>query len=138
MLDKIRDRMAFHLSQHQVGLLSVNGEQGAWSMPVRYRLGENLTVECLLPRWADGTYYLEQDSRVVLIVPLNRSLEVCWLRVQGEARPVAHPNWEEWFPPEEGEGVPPASLYEVVRVTPRRLNLFDERRGWGARETLEV
>ena len=38
-----------------------------------------------------------------------------------------------------GVNVPtPDELYLVVRVTPRRIDLLDENRGWGARETLDL
>jgi len=35
-------------------------------------------------------------------------------------------------------GAPLGDLYLVVRVTPERIDLFDERWGWGARETLKL
>ncbi len=31
-----------------------------------------------------------------------------------------------------------ADLYEVVRVEPVRIELVDERRGWGYRETVDL
>jgi len=35
-------------------------------------------------------------------------------------------------------GVSLGELYLVIHVTPQRIDLFDESRGWGARETLEL
>ena len=56
MLDELRDQMATYLSQHQVCVLSTAGSQGAWAMPVRYRLlpgsfsRRGPEVDCLVPR----------------------------------------------------------------------------------------
>jgi hypothetical protein len=33
---------------------------------------------------------------------------------------------------------PPAELYRLVEVTPTRIDLIDERAGWGHRETLDL
>ena len=144
MLDKLRDRMAAYLAQHQVCVISAAGPDGARAMPARYR-SRGLEVDCLLPRWADVAYYLEQDSRVALVV---QDTGICgeqgrttpgsrWLRCLGTARVVAQPDWDALLP--EGAHTPaPDELYLVVRITPTRLDLMDETRGWGARETLET
>jgi len=58
-----------------------------------------------------------------------------WL--QGIARPVPAPDWAGLLPTWTS-ATPPDALYLVVRVTPQRIDLFDEGRGWGARETLEL
>ena len=140
MLDELRERMASFLIHHRTGVLSVSGEPGAWAMPVRCRLAgdarnRHLAVECLLPRWADGLYYLEQDPRVTLVVRDADAPALRWLQVQGQAQPVRRPDWRRWSLPRCS--VSPEELYQVVRVTPRRMDLIDEGRGWGARETLE-
>ncbi len=141
MLGKLYTHIIAYLRHHHVGVLSVNGPQGAWAMPVRYRpLGggdsrSTLTVEFLLPRWADGAYYLEQNPHVMLVIRDDRASALRWLQMQGRAQPVRRPDWRRWSLPRCS--VPPESLYQVVRVAPWRIDLVDEGKGWGARETLE-
>ncbi len=146
MLDELRQRMAAFLAAHQVGVLSAAGTEGAWLMPVRCRLtpGRSLTVDCLLPAWADAAYFLEQDPRVMLVIldPPSSPLAgetgggLRWLQIQGAARAIVAPDWTGW-PTRWASAAPPDALYRVVQVTPARMDLFDEGLGWGARETLD-
>jgi nitroimidazol reductase NimA-like FMN-containing flavoprotein (pyridoxamine 5'-phosphate oxidase superfamily) len=135
--------MTAYLAHHDVCVLSTAGSQGAWAMPVRYRPlpgtfgNHGLEVECLVPRWTDVAYHLEQDPRVVLIVQGCHASSLRWLQVQGTAQPVAAPGWAELLPGQTST-TPPDDLYLVIRVAPKRIDLMDESRGWGARETLEV
>lgn len=143
MLDKLRDQMAAYLSQHQVCVLSTAGaacpelvKGGDWAMPVRYR-SRGLDVDCLVPRWANAAYHLEQDSRVLLIIQACYAAGLRWLQIQGTARPVAAPDWARLLPRWMSTALAD-DLYLVIRVTPERIELFDESRGWGVRETLEL
>jgi hypothetical protein len=151
MLNKLRDRMATYLAQHQVGVLSTAGPEGAWAMPVRYHSpagpagSRKLEVDCLVPRWAEVAYHLDQGPAagsgigqdVVLIVQGCHAAGLRWLRIQGTAKPVPAPDWDELLP-RWTSTLPPGDLYLVVRVTPQRIDLFDENRGWGVRETLDM
>jgi len=154
LLDKLRDQIAAYLAHHDVCVLSTTGSQGAWAMPVRYRLlpgtfgNHGLEVECLVPRWTDVAYHLEQDPHVLLVVhdysPSMSPPQVGesegglrWLQVQGIARPVAAPDWAGLLPTWTS-ATTPDTLYLVVRVMPERVDLFDESCGWGARETVEL
>ncbi|MBI2864397.1 MAG: hypothetical protein HYX94_07530 [Chloroflexi bacterium] len=139
MLNVVRERMRAHLMAQDVGVLSVSGGQGAWATPVRYRV-EGLELDCLVPRWADVAYHLEQNSGVQLVIlesPIPRpGRPLCWLEYRGTAQPVAVPIWGGLLP----DGTPQAlagDLYLVVNVRPKRIDLLDEGRGWGARETLD-
>ena len=136
MLDKLRDQMATYLAEHQVCVISAAGPDGARAMPARYR-NAGLEVDCLLPRWADVAYYLEQDSRIVLVVQDTGAQGLRWLRCLGAARQVEQPDWDALLPKSMNTPTPD-ELYLVVRVTPRRIDLLDESRGWGARETLDL
>jgi hypothetical protein len=136
LLDKLCDQIVAYLSHHDVCILSTAGAQGAWAMPVRYR-SHGLEVDCLVPRWTDVAYFVEQDPHVVLVVQDAEAQDLRWLQYQGTARPVADPDWAGLLPGWTA-AAPPADLYLVIRVTPQRMDLFDESRGWGARETLEV
>ena len=136
MLDKLRDRIAAYLSAHRVCILSTIGPEGARAMPARYR-SVGLEIDCLLPRWADVVYHLEQDPRVALAVQDDSVSPLRWLCCLGAARLVEQPDWDALLP--AGAHIPtPDELYLVVRVTPRRIDLLDETRGWGARETLDM
>ncbi len=105
-------------------------------MPVYYR-SVGLEIACLLPRWADVAYHLEQDPRVALVVQDDSVPPLRWLRCLGTAQPVEQPDWDTLLPAGT-HTLTPDELYLVVRVTPRRVDLLDETRGWGARETLEM
>jgi hypothetical protein len=120
-LDELRERVAARLSAHQVGVFSAGGPEGASAIPVRYR-SRGLEVECELPRWADAVYGLEQDARALLIVAEPTAGPLRWLEYRGLADLIA------------AEGAEP---YLTVRLRPRRVDLVDETRGWGARETLD-
>lgn len=161
MQDKLRDEMAAYFSQHRVCVLSTAGTKGAWAMPVRYR-NHGLELDCLLPRWTDVAYYVEQDPRVMVVIldppssPLLGGTRggLRWLQLQGTARPVEEPDWAGLLPedtPTPSPGLrlseakrsgassgPPGDLYLVIRVTPERMDLFDESQGWGVRETLQL
>jgi hypothetical protein len=137
LLDKLRERMTAYLTQHRVCVLSTAGSEDTWAMPVRYR-NHSLEVDCLLPRWADVAYHLEQDPRAMLVILDTSGPVLRWLQVRGTARPVEGPDWAGLLPEEAHISVPPDKLYLVVRVTPERIDLLDEGRGWGVRETLDL
>lgn len=94
-------------------------------------------MECLLPQWADAVYHLELDPRVLLIVQDTGTDSLRWMEVRGTARPVASPDWGAWAIRAQPRA-PHSALYRVLRVTPARIDLIDEEKGWGARETLDL
>jgi len=59
-----------------------------------------------------------------------------WLQIEGAGEAIASPNWAALLPGWASAAQPDA-LCLALRVTPTRLDLFDETRGWGARETVE-
>ncbi|MBI3361231.1 MAG: pyridoxamine 5'-phosphate oxidase family protein [Chloroflexi bacterium] len=139
MLDKLRDRLTAYLAEPRPCILAVAGEGAAWAIPVPYRAC-GLDIECLLPRWADAAYHVEQNPRVVLVfLPVGRAGaqgRAAWLQYRGAARLAASPDWSGWRAATASAS--PPDLYCVLCVTPERLDWIDESRGWGARETLEV
>ena len=137
MLDELRDQMAVYLSEHRVCVLSTAGSEGAWAMPVHYRsLG--LEIDCLLPRWADVVYHLEQKPTVMLVIQDADTAALRWLQCWGTARPVARPDWQRLLSERASTAVSPEDLYLVVRMKPERIDLVDEGQGWGVRETLNL
>lgn len=133
MFDQLRDLLQGELASRQVAVLSLAAAGGPEAMPVRYR-SQGLTVDCLVPRWSDLAYYLQGEAQVLLVVLTDPGHDGRWLRCRGTARPLAAPDWAALLP-----GIPdPSDLYLAVRVQPSRLDLIDQARGWGARETLDL
>ncbi len=143
MLDQLRAQMAAFLAAHEVCILSTSGVRGAWAMPARYRpaLGacgsRGLEVDCLIPRWADVAYFVERDPNVLLLIGDAKAPATRWLQIEGTVYAMADPDWAQWLPVWSSPA-PPAELYLLLRVTPRRVELFDAARGWGAREGVEL
>lgn len=135
MLHELRERMIAHLSAHRTCVLAATTREGASTIAVRYR-NLRLEVECLLPRWSDLTYYVEQDQRVSLVICAASQGPLRWLQLQGTACFVEAPVWDGLLPLAT-YAARPDDLYQVLRVTPQRLELVDESQGWGARETLD-
>jgi hypothetical protein len=128
--DQFVDQFAQHLARFDVGVLYV---AGAAPLPVRYR-SQHLAVECLLPRWSDLAYALEERPIATLIIP-GAGDAVCWLQYQGRARVGDVLGWDEFL---RDDRLQLTTGYLRIVIQPKRLDLFDERRGWGARETLEL
>jgi hypothetical protein len=111
-------------------------------MPVRYRPasepsgGWGLTVDCLVPRWADVAHHLSEKVKVLLIVQAPSGAGLRWAQIRGMASPVEAPDWARLLP-RWVSTAQPDELYLVVRVAPNRIDLIDEDLGWGLQETLE-
>lgn len=139
MLDQMRDQMRAYLAGHCVGVLSTGRRERAWAIPVHYR-ADGLEMDCLVPRWADVLYYLEQDPGVLFVIQSGQTKvwePLRWLEVHGTARLVERPDWTTLLP-EWSYATPPGEIYQIVHITPQHIDLFDESRGWGVQETLEL
>lgn len=141
MLDQLREHIAGYLAQHHICIVSTNGSHGSWAMPARYRLlsstdKRTFDLECLLPTWADLLYHLQHDPHVLLIMIDSLNEEKRWLQYRGVARLELAPDWPAW----QRQGLPwvqSTDYYKVIHIAPERIDLIDEDRGWGARETLD-
>ncbi len=111
-----------YLSQNQVCVISTSGREGAWSVTAQYQNRE-LELDCYVPRWSDVVYHLEQDPHALVIVMDTKSSFLCWLQYRGTVRMDA---------------CSADDRYVAVHLTPERIDVVDESRGWGARETLEI
>ena len=135
-------RFAAFLAHHRTCIISSAASQGVWAIPVWYRslLGTSgnsaLEIECLVPRWSDVAHHLTQIPLVVVIVQASSGAGLRWLQIQGMARLVEIPDWTRLLPRWISK-VQPDSLYQVVHVTPSRIDLVDDELGWGIQETLE-
>ena len=136
MLYELRQKMSNYLATHQTCILCGASQEGNWAIPVIYH-SQEVQVTCLLPRWADAAYYLEQDQCVLLIVPDSTTPPLRWLQIRGLAR------LEPYSVGEAGRLAEfvvqtPASLYHLVIVTPQRMDWVDESQRWGILDTLDV
>jgi hypothetical protein len=142
VLDELRDRIARDLSTCRVAIVIPSVAAWPSAVLVRYRLPEDdgkraLELDCLLPRWADATYHLEQESKLLLIIPDLQGDELRWLQVQGTARPMPAAGWAAWLSAgASGDWL--QGRYLAMRVTPQRIDLVDEGQAWGVSETLDL
>lgn len=121
VLDELRDRVITYLSRNQVCVITTNGTGGAWAVAAQYQ-NDGLLLNCRLPRWCDAVYNLELDPRAIVIVVDEQESQLRWLEVRGIAHVVDSVD----------------QRFVALRITPERADLIDERRGWGARESLDV
>lgn len=135
MIDALGAPFQHYLADHRSCVLIGTGTQGPGPLLVRYH-ARGLDIHCLLPLWADLAHCLELDPRVSLIIPAPETAD-CWLEIRGTASIVSTPDWSTLSIGDTGR-VPPEDLYCVVRIHASRLDLHDGRRGWGARDTLEL
>lgn len=117
----LRERAMATLSQNRVCVVATHGPDGAWAVPVEYQ-SRGLELDCRLPRWSDSVYHIQQDPRVMAIVIDLLSVPLRWLQCRGLARLTE----------------PSDDRYVTIRIAPEHIDLIDEDRGWGARETLDV
>lgn len=119
MLDELRNRVISFLSQNQVCVIATSGAHGAWAVLAQYD-NSGLELNCRLPRWSDSLYHIEQEPRVMAIIQDANPLR--WLQYRGIAR-IADSTDDR---------------YATIHIVPERIDLIDEDRGWGSRETLDI
>ncbi len=119
-----------YLSAHRYGIISLAHDNRACAIPVSY-LVDGLELECRLPEWSEAAFLLENSPEVTVIIPNDAGkADQCWLEysaVAGESQQTGMAPWA---------GQP--GSYRSVRLKPLRIDLIDMRRGWGARDTLEL
>jgi len=135
-------RFATLLACNRICTIATSTSLGTGVIPARYRArpegsrGSRLRLDCLVPRWSDMAYYLEQSPDVILIIQLSRGIGLSWLQVQGSSKNIHNPDWSRLLP-DWARTSQPDFHYLVVRVNPCRIDLIDEDLGWGVQETLE-
>ena len=138
----LRERVARHLAERSHGVLSGADGEGAWALPVRYRAAtpDGLALTCLVPRWTDAAYHAPRSKSALLVVADDGAQR--WLLCSGRVEPVTTPDWHGLLPQDararELMGASPEDLYVALRLTATRVELVDERRGWGVRENLDL
>ena len=119
MLDELRTRVISYLSQNRVCVIATSGTFGAWAVSAKYE-NSGLELDCRLPRWSYALFHIEREPRVMVIVQDANPLR--WMQYGGVA--VATDATDD--------------RYVNIRITPKRIDLIDESRGWGSRETLDI
>ncbi|NLB41477.1 MAG: hypothetical protein GX815_04320 [Clostridiales bacterium] len=111
--------------------LGVNG----YALPVRFRVN-GLIVECSVPTWSEVGELLEKVEEVTLVAIKNSETDLSWVFLRGTASLVENQDWEGLVPSERNL-VDTEDLYQLLLIYPRRIELFDEQRGWGYRDTAD-
>ena len=115
----------------QFAILGVAG----YALPVRF-LVRGSVVECPVPTWSGVGDLLEKMEEVTLVAVQNSDTYLRWFFLRGTGTVIKDPDWEGLLPPQHGRG-DPGDLYQLLRIEPNRMELFDEQRGWGFRETAD-
>jgi len=76
-----------------------------------------------------------REARLAVVVEAGPALS--WVFIRGNASLVMNPDLEGLTLPGVGRANR-TDLYESVRVEPVRIEIVDERRGWGYRETVDL
>lgn len=119
MLDELRNRVISYLSHNRVCVIATSGSLGAWAVWAQYD-HSGLELNCRLPRWLDALFHIEQEPRVIVIIQDRNSLR--WLQYRGTAQ-IADSTDDR---------------YATIHIVPERIDLIDEERDWGVRETLDL
>jgi len=119
VLDELRNKVISYLSQNQVCVIATSGSLGASAVSAQYD-SSGLELICRLPRWSDTLFHIEQEPRVVAVIQDTSSSR--WLQFRGTAYITDSTD----------------DRYATVHILPERIDLIDEDRGWGSRETLDI
>lgn len=109
---------------------------GQIALAVRFRVRDG-AVECRVPTWTGVGDLLTEPTDALLVTHTDAGAHLEWLFVRGPAEVVAEPDWDGLLVPGT-ERFGPSELYQLIRIRPRRIELIDERRGWGFRETIDL
>lgn len=106
-----------------------------YSLPVRFRVSGYI-VECAVPTWSSVSDLLEKTEVVTLVAAQNSGTNLRWIFLWGIGSVINNQDWKGLVPSERSL-VDPGDLYQLLRITPKRMELFDEQKGWGFRETAD-
>lgn len=119
MLDELRDRFVSFLSQNHVCVIATSGSLGGWAVSAQYTQS-GLELNCRLPRWSDTLFHIKQEPRVMVII--QNTIPLRWMQYRGTASITDAT----------------ADRYVTIHIVPEHIDLIDESRGWGSRETLDL
>ncbi len=131
-MNRALSRPALAQFDRRVAVLGVSH----YAIPVRCRVN-GPAVECVVPTWSDVGALLEACNDVTLVAAAQKESALLWVFARGHAYTVAGAAFDGFALPDKA-AMETGDLYQVLRVEPRRIELVDERRGWGCRETLDL
>lgn len=135
MLDHLCVRIKEFLTEGHLGVLSAASPKGVLSLPVRYRVS-GLELDCLVPRWSDLAFLIEEDPDVTLLLVASTPDGLNWLHYRGRATlidPIPWTGLETGHP----KGIRPDELFHFVHLRPTRIELVSGPPGRCGRETLD-
>lgn len=106
-----------------------------YALPVHFRICRS-NVECSVPSWCGISDLPEKIEEVMLIFIKNLKTDLSWTFLRGTGKIIKNQDWEGLLPSEHSL-VDPEDLYHLLCIEPKRIELFDEARGWGFRETTD-
>lgn len=110
-------------------------EVAGYTLPVPFRVCRQ-TVECRVPTWSGVADLLETTRQVTLVVVQNSENGLRWVFLRGLGKVIKDPDWEGFGPLQIG-WTNIGDLYQLLRIEPKHMELFDEQKGWGYRETAD-
>lgn len=130
-MSKILNIQMLETMETRYAVLGVAG----YALPVRFRVRGSI-VECSVPTWSGIIDLLEKTEVVTLVAVQNSGTTLNWLYLRGVGSVIENQDWEGLIPSERSL-VDAGDLYQLLRLEPERMELFDEQRGWGYRETAD-
>lgn len=106
-----------------------------YALPVHFRICRS-NVECSVPSWCGISDLPEKIEEVLLVFLKNSNTDLSWIFLRGAGKIVKTQDWDGLLPSEHSL-VCPEDLYHILHIEPTRMELFDETRGWGFRETTD-
>lgn len=106
-----------------------------YSLPVYFRVSGPV-VECRVPTWSGIGDLLEKKREVMMVAVQNFEPKLRWLFLKGAGSIVKDPDWDQLVS-SQSDRVEMEDLYQLLRIEPTRMEIFDEQRGWGYRETAD-
>ena len=108
-----------------------------YALPVRFRVRGPI-VECRVPTWSGVSDLLEKTGEVTLVVVQSYKVNLRWLFLRGPGSIIKNPDWDGLdLSQHDHSRVDPEDLYQLLRIEAKRMELFDEKQGWGFRETAD-
>lgn len=122
------------LSQSGVGVVVLSAAR--YALPVRFRV-QGAVLECRVPTWSGLGDQVANSGEVTLVAVVDTEPDLAWIFIRGTAAVVPEPDWTGMLP-RVGSRMDPNDLYQLIRITPRRIERVDESQGWGCRETVDL
>ncbi len=123
-----------HILEDMKALFVILGVDN-YALPVRFRI-HGSQIECRVPTWSGVVDLLEKAGDVTLVAVQDINGKLKWIFLRGSGSLVEKPSWEDFVHSKFGR-IDPEDMFQIVSIQPKRMELYDEGRGWGFRETTD-